>query len=417
MLTNSQEEPAILIQPLQSETLINTENKTMDIEETIIQAKPIEEKPHSEINNDPPKKANLFLSSDEGTDQFAPHNFISESEKSWNESKKQPLFVCEEHNLPIKFFCTIHIDYLCEECKKEHLSHVKNLDDFEFDDLKKRFLNLEEKFTKIKNNIIDHQKSLKTIIDNEKNKSDDISLILRKIYHFLSRPIIRPGMNLRRRRSRSLKKTTEKIKEIKEKVDPPAPITKSAPKVKKEVIPKSRLISDEEDKTFIKLLLESHLKKNEGLSLLFRATRDGFKVSDFHQFCDDKPRTLVIIKSNFGNIFGGFANHPWKSSNQGKYVEDPDAFLFSLTYHTKHKQIKNNEFALFLSKNYGPVFGKGYDLCVKDDCNKKANNYSRLGNSYNSPAEMELEDNYSYLGGSDSFSIEEYEVFEIKDLF
>ena len=158
------------------------------------------------------------------------------------------------------------------------------------------------------------------------------------------------------------------------------------------------------------------MKRNEGLSLIFRASRDGYKVSDFHRLCDDKPRTLVIIQSNFGNIFGGYSTHPWKSYLQGQYVEDPDAFLFSLTYHTKHKQMKNNEFALYLNKNYGPVYGKGYDLCVKDECNKKLNNYSRLGNSFLAPAEMELEDNYSYFGGSERFSIDEYEVFEIKEV-
>jgi hypothetical protein len=34
------------------------------------------------------------------------------------------------------------------------------------------------------------------------------------------------------------------------------------------------------------------------LSLLYRASRDGFSASDFHKACDNKGPTLVIIKND-----------------------------------------------------------------------------------------------------------------------
>ena len=399
------------------------EKPTESIEKLI--EKPIE-KPSKIVTegNEPIKKPNLFLSSEE-SDNFV-HNFISESEKSLKndileEKSVSTLFMCSQHNHQISYFCTIHVDYLCDECKKDHLSHVRSLERYGMKELMNNLINLEEKFAKIKSFVIDHQKALKMIIENETNKSEDISLILRKIFCFLSKPFLKNGMDFRRKRSRSLKKISQMIKESKKTAEEIEIIPVNKPIVSKmksikEIIPKSRLISDKEDQSFIKLMLDPHLNKNEGLFLIFQASRDGFKASNFHEICDDKTKTFIIIKSNFGNIFGGYTNHPWKSYPKGQYIKDDDAFLYSLTYHTKHKQIKNNEFSLYLTKNYGPVFGKGYDLCVKDDCNKGFTNYCRLGNSYMGPAGMDTVDNYNYFGGSEYFAIEEYEVFHIKEI-
>ena len=41
------------------------------------------------------------------------------------------------------------------------------------------------------------------------------------------------------------------------------------------------------------------------LNLIYRASRDGFEGSQFHAKCDNKQNTLVIIKSENGNVFGG----------------------------------------------------------------------------------------------------------------
>ena len=46
-----------------------------------------------------------------------------------------------------------------------------------------------------------------------------------------------------------------------------------------------------------------------GWKLLYRGSRDGFSASDFHDKCDEKPRTLTIIKTQSGDILGGSFNH------------------------------------------------------------------------------------------------------------
>ena len=64
--------------------------------------------------------------------------------------------------------------------------------------------------------------------------------------------------------------------------------------------------------------------------LLYRGSRDGWRPTDFHQTCNDKGCTVVLVKSEKGNIFGGYADSPWKSD--GALIASPrgSAFLFSL---------------------------------------------------------------------------------------
>ena len=46
--------------------------------------------------------------------------------------------------------------------------------------------------------------------------------------------------------------------------------------------------------------------------LLYRASRDGWASTDFHDFCDKKGPTVTVIKSG-NNIFGGFTERSWES--------------------------------------------------------------------------------------------------------
>jgi len=39
--------------------------------------------------------------------------------------------------------------------------------------------------------------------------------------------------------------------------------------------------------------------------LIYRASQDGFEASSFHSKCDSDPNTLVLIKSEIGNVLGG----------------------------------------------------------------------------------------------------------------
>ena len=48
--------------------------------------------------------------------------------------------------------------------------------------------------------------------------------------------------------------------------------------------------------------------------LIFRASEHGYSAESFHDYCDDKGPTLVIIKSSGGWIFGGYTTQSWSKS-------------------------------------------------------------------------------------------------------
>lgn len=44
--------------------------------------------------------------------------------------------------------------------------------------------------------------------------------------------------------------------------------------------------------------------------LCYRASRDGWKAENFHTNCDDKGRTVTVVKVD-DYIFGGFTDESW----------------------------------------------------------------------------------------------------------
>ena len=55
-------------------------------------------------------------------------------------------------------------------------------------------------------------------------------------------------------------------------------------------------------------------QRNEGTSewkLLYRGSRDGYKMSDCHLKCYSQPNVVLIVESAEGNVFGGFTQTGW----------------------------------------------------------------------------------------------------------
>jgi hypothetical protein len=79
---------------------------------------------------------------------------------------------------------------------------------------------------------------------------------------------------------------------------------------------------------------------SQKLNLIYRASRDGFEASQFHAKCDNKPNTLIIIKS----------------TNR----------------------------AILSNKIYSPFFGAG-DLVISNESNTKTTSSSNLYHYYTHP--------------------------------
>jgi len=57
--------------------------------------------------------------------------------------------------------------------------------------------------------------------------------------------------------------------------------------------------------------LKKNLSEDAKFSLIYCAKRDGWKIEDFHKFCDGQGPTICLFESSVGNKFGGYAEVPW----------------------------------------------------------------------------------------------------------
>ena len=115
---------------------------------------------------------------------------------------------------------------------------------------------------------------------------------------------------------------------------------------------KSSILTNDQAVELMKLCEFNNDKK---FKLIYRATVDGFGSKDFHRKCDNKGKTLTIIKEkNNSYIFGGYTEQTW--ANEKPFFtdyprdhglnrtffntcNDPNAFIFSLTNKDKEGQL------------------------------------------------------------------------------
>jgi hypothetical protein len=116
--------------------------------------------------------------------------------------------------------------------------------------------------------------------------------------------------------------------------------------------------------------------------LLYRLTRDGDEIQTFHNLCDNKGITLLLVKLIDGNILGGYITKDW-DNHSNCWKQDQDAFVFSLTQNVKCITNSNDSYnAFYCHSIYGPYFGP---MCFYE---KKMNeayiqSYSYYNNSSN----------------------------------
>jgi len=180
-------------------------------------------------------------------------------------------------------------------------------------------------------------------------------------------------------------------------------------------INESKIITDLNDIKMIRKWIE--VNNNIQFQLLYRATRDGDSVSDFHSKCHNESPTIAIIKTENGRIIGGFTTIPWLREDKS-YISDKDAFIFSIDSKEKYnlKKELNGEYAIYHSNlSYCCCFGYcGDDLAVGNKFLKGNNSYC-CGNGDNYYSFQT--DNNKLMGidkkGKIDFKIIELEIFKI----
>ncbi|RGB30642.1 hypothetical protein C1646_671529 [Rhizophagus diaphanus] len=135
--------------------------------------------------------------------------------------------------------------------------------------------------------------------------------------------------------------------------------------------------------------------------LLYRASRDGNTHEAFHEKCDNKGATLVIVKiTNSNQIVGGYNPLSWDTSG---WKSTYDSFIFSFTnkddLQSANLGYSNGVKSIGGYCNNGPVFGGGSDLDFYE-----STWYSHVNNNCS----------YPKIGiPTGGFKADDYEVFQV----
>jgi hypothetical protein len=107
-----------------------------------------------------------------------------------------------------------------------------------------------------------------------------------------------------------------------------------------------------ENKNYNKLL-KSWINNNKIIKaeLLYRLTRDGDKVSKFHELCDNQGSTLTLFCTSDGNVGGIFTPISWDTTSRAKC--DTETFMFNLNKTEKYNHI-GNKTSIWCLDYFGP---------------------------------------------------------------
>ena len=141
--------------------------------------------------------------------------------------------------------------------------------------------------------------------------------------------------------------------------------------------------------------------KNISFNLIYRMTRDGTSLNDFHKLCDNKGSTLLLIETDKNYKFGGYTPLDYENSEKYRTKTDESTFLFSLNKLEKFTKIKNGK-SLSVYYDYGAIFGED-DLVLG-----KTNIINKGWTCYG----LYLT-NHELTNGERDFNCKEVEVFQV----
>ena len=167
----------------------------------------------------------------------------------------------------------------------------------------------------------------------------------------------------------------------------------------------SNVITTPEDLSNVTQRIQGNLNSKIHYNLIYFAKVDGDKASTFHKKCDKAQKSLVLIKDNNGNRFGGFTMRDWGGNCIQK--KDDKAFIFSIDK-KKIYGVLPDQVAIGCYPNFGPIFF-GCQIRVYD------NFFSKGGSTYLKGLNYETEEDYELTNGNQAYGIKELEVYDVEE--
>lgn len=193
------------------------------------------------------------------------------------------------------------------------------------------------------------------------------------------------------------------------------PLTDKSLEILKQVFESSNIIST----NLITNDLLVALPKIKSGCLLFQISRDGPSPKTFHELCDNKGPTLLLVKLEDGHVFGGYNPISWISEYM--YNECEDAYIFSITDGSMRKPMRCpikkslKKFAIKQNEiDYSPGFGETDNADLFIAFKNLKNSYSNLGNVYKCPKGYNSKE---FLAGRpNDWKIADVEVYAVESM-
>ena len=135
---------------------------------------------------------------------------------------------------------------------------------------------------------------------------------------------------------------------------------------------------DEKINLITKWLTALNIGKIKKYKLIFSAQDYNFDSFSFHEICSkDITNTLILIKTEYNDIIGGFTFASWEPNSLINF--DDKAFVFNLNKKQKFR-ISNPSSAINSKINEGPIFGM-YDLIINGNKIKVQEKMESYGNN------------------------------------
>ena len=149
-------------------------------------------------------------------------------------------------------------------------------------------------------------------------------------------------------------KRSREIQNLQKKIDD----EKRKKEEQRNILSDSKIIADNiEDKEMVRKWINSELTFQT--KLLYRLSRDGPSIFNFHSKCDYITPTLILIEGEDQNKFGGYTTASWDMFGS-VYKNSTKTFLFSLKKNKKYyrkSNIKYNGDIFSGARDIGPWFG------------------------------------------------------------
>ena len=288
----------------------------------------------------------------------------------------------------IKFFA------ICEDIKdvyEEIINQINNKEDQ---------VNLIEKLNGLNLNIPLNTKKIKECTFEIDEISKDVNTKINDLYSYIN--LLKNDVKDLKEKNKILeeknKNLEEKNKKLEERVEE---FDKILLLYKEEI--KQKKIKEEDLKKIKEWIAPG---KKVTLNLVFKKTINGHTFKDFHQFCDNKGKTITLIETEGGRKFGGFCDKDWKG-NDG-WRESINDFVFSLDLNKKYCFQGTGGTSSFVKDYYGPNFGSNISPEIHMDIYFEKNLNNGISNNG-----FYFKTNNELNNGKEEFVTKELEVYQV----